>query len=71
MSEAPIVRVQRVMPAPPSVVFDEWLDPEAMKEWMGPRPVRCVDITIETRDALHTQDILAALTAAGFPPRTN
>jgi threonine dehydratase len=28
------------------------------------------DITIETRDALHTQDILAALTAAGFPPRT-
>jgi threonine dehydratase len=29
------------------------------------------DITIETRDALHTQDILAALTAAGFPPRTN
>jgi threonine dehydratase len=29
------------------------------------------DITIETRDALHTQEILAALTAAGFPPRTN
>jgi threonine dehydratase len=29
------------------------------------------DITIETRDALHTQEILAALTEAGFPPRTN
>jgi UTP:GlnB (protein PII) uridylyltransferase len=28
------------------------------------------DITIETRDALHTQDIIDALTEAGFPPRT-
>jgi uncharacterized protein YndB with AHSA1/START domain len=49
MSDAPIVRVQRVMPAPPTVVFDEWLDPEAMKEWMCPRPVRCVEITVEPR----------------------
>lgn len=49
MSDASIVRVQRVMPAPPSVVFDEWLDPEAMKEWMCPRPVRCVAITVEPR----------------------
>jgi threonine dehydratase len=29
------------------------------------------DITIETRDALHTQEIIDALTQAGFPPRTN
>ena len=29
------------------------------------------DITIETRDALHTQDIIDALTQAGFPPRTS
>lgn len=28
------------------------------------------DITIETRDALHTQEIIDALTKAGFPPRT-
>ncbi len=28
------------------------------------------DITIETRDARHTQEIIDALTAAGFPPRT-
>jgi uncharacterized protein YndB with AHSA1/START domain len=49
MSDAPIVRVQRVMPAPPNVVFDEWLDPEAMKEWMCPRPARCVAITVEPR----------------------
>lgn len=29
------------------------------------------DIMLETRDALHTQEIIDALTAAGFPPRTN
>ncbi len=29
------------------------------------------DITIETRDALHTLEIIEALTEAGFPPRTN
>jgi threonine dehydratase len=29
------------------------------------------DITIETRDARHTQEIIDALTRAGFPPRTN
>lgn len=29
------------------------------------------DITIETRDARHTQEIIDALNRAGFPPRTN
>jgi threonine dehydratase len=29
------------------------------------------DITIETRDPRHTQEIIDALTRAGFPPRTN
>jgi threonine dehydratase len=29
------------------------------------------DITIETRDSRHTQEIIDALNAAGFPPRTN
>ena len=26
--------VRRVLPAPPAVVFDEWLDPVGMTEWM-------------------------------------
>ena len=30
MTEAAIVRVQRVMPAAPEVVFDEWLDPRVV-----------------------------------------
>jgi uncharacterized protein YndB with AHSA1/START domain len=49
MNDAPIVRVQRVMPAAPEVVFDQWLDPESLAEWLCPRPVRCVAITLEAR----------------------
>jgi uncharacterized protein YndB with AHSA1/START domain len=47
MNDAPIVRVQRVMPAAPEVVLDQWLDPESLAEWMCPRPARVVTITIE------------------------
>ncbi|WP_422743272.1 SRPBCC family protein [Mycobacterium sp. WMMD1722] len=49
MSETATVRVQRVMPAPPEVVFDEWLDPESLTEWMCPRPSRVVGLTVEPR----------------------
>ncbi len=49
MKEAPVARVQRVMPAAPEVVFDQWLDTESLAEWMCPRPDRCVAITVEPR----------------------
>lgn len=49
MTDGPVVRVQRVMPARPDVVFDEWLDPEALMDWMCPRPSRCVAIIIEPK----------------------
>jgi uncharacterized protein YndB with AHSA1/START domain len=49
VSEAAVARVQRVMPAPPGAVFDEWLDPESLREWMCPRPSRCVSVTVEAR----------------------
>ena len=49
MSETVTVVVQRVMPAAPEVVFDEWLDPEALQEWMCPHPVRVVDVTVDAR----------------------
>ena len=47
MTETATVRVQRVMPAAPDLVFDQWLDPESLQEWMCPRPVRVIDITVE------------------------
>ncbi len=49
MTETATVRVQRVMPAVPDVVFDQWLDPEALEEWMCPRPVRVLAVTVEPR----------------------
>ncbi|MUL85585.1 MULTISPECIES: SRPBCC domain-containing protein [unclassified Mycolicibacterium] len=49
MTDAPTVRVQRLMPATPDVVFDQWLDPESLREWMCPRPVRCVEVVVEPR----------------------
>lgn len=49
MTGAATVRVQRVMPAPPGEVFDEWLDPEALTEWMCPRPSRVVGVDIDAR----------------------
>jgi uncharacterized protein YndB with AHSA1/START domain len=49
VSGVPVARVQRVMPAPPNEVFDEWLDPESLAEWMCPRPARCVVVEVEPR----------------------
>jgi uncharacterized protein YndB with AHSA1/START domain len=42
-----VVTVRRVLPAPPDVVYDEWLDPVGMIEWMCPRPARAVKISLE------------------------
>lgn len=47
MTGPPVAVVRRVLPAPPHVVFDEWLDPEGMTEWMCPRPARAVKIALE------------------------
>ncbi|MGV0735689.1 SRPBCC domain-containing protein [Mycobacterium syngnathidarum] len=49
MTDAATVRVRRLMPAAPDVVFDEWLDPESLREWMCPRPVRCVEVDVDPR----------------------
>ena len=47
MTGARIAVVRRVLPAPPDVVFDEWLDPVGMTEWMCPRPARAVKIVLD------------------------
>ncbi len=45
--KTPSVVVRRVLPAPPEVVYAEWLDAEAMVEWMCPRPARPVKIELQ------------------------
>ena len=49
MNDGPVARVRRVMPAPPDVVFDQWLDPQSLKDWMCPRPTRILGVTLEPR----------------------
>jgi len=41
--------VVRVMPAPPELVYDEWLDPDALADWMCPRPAYPTGITCQAR----------------------
>jgi uncharacterized protein YndB with AHSA1/START domain len=41
------VLVERVLPAPPGVVFDEWLDPDALSDWMCPSPARATGIELD------------------------
>ena len=43
------VLVRRLLPAPPEVVYDEWLDPVALADWMCPRPARCRGIESDPR----------------------
>jgi len=45
----PVVVVARVLPAPPDVVYDEWLDADGMSEWMCPRPAVPTRIEIDPR----------------------
>jgi uncharacterized protein YndB with AHSA1/START domain len=43
------VFVERLHTATPAEVYDEWLDPEALMEWMCPRPARCLRVESEPR----------------------
>ncbi len=49
MTEAVTVVVERVMPATPDEVFDEWLDRESLQDWMCPRPVKVLDVAVDPR----------------------
>jgi uncharacterized protein YndB with AHSA1/START domain len=45
--EGAVALVVRLLPASPAVVYDEWLDPEALSDWMCPRPARATRIDLE------------------------
>lgn len=47
--DPPAVRVQRVIAAPPERVYDEWLDAEALCDWMCPRPARATRVELDPR----------------------
>lgn len=39
--------VQRVLPAEPADVYAEWIDPDALREWMCPRPAYATAIELD------------------------
>jgi uncharacterized protein YndB with AHSA1/START domain len=49
MTDAAAAVVRRVMPAGPERVYDEWLDPEAMADWMCPHPAFATAISLDPR----------------------
>jgi uncharacterized protein YndB with AHSA1/START domain len=71
VTESPPVAVivERVLPGPPEVVYDEWLDPEGMLEWMCPRPARPIGIrldpTVGGRFVIDVEDEGVELTISG------
>ncbi|WCM22094.1 SRPBCC domain-containing protein [Paraburkholderia bryophila] len=43
------VRVRRLLPASCDEVFDAWLDPDGMREWMLPGTVKHCEVMLEPR----------------------
>ncbi len=49
MSEANDLVLERVLDAPPDVVWRAWTDPELMKKWWAPRPYQTPEVEVELR----------------------
>ena len=47
MSETHSLTVERVIPGPIEEVFDAWLDPVSMKQWMKPGPMTLSEATVD------------------------
>ena len=46
-AKTPAALVKRLLPASLAVVYDEWLDPDALSDWMCPRPARVTNIELD------------------------
>lgn len=47
--DEPVVRFQRLIEAPPALVFDVWTDPEHLCRWWGPRALTLVVSEMDLR----------------------
>jgi uncharacterized protein YndB with AHSA1/START domain len=41
--------VERILPASPDEVYEQWIDPDALLDWMCPRPARCLKVDVDPR----------------------
>jgi uncharacterized protein YndB with AHSA1/START domain len=48
-SEFPSVRVERVLPARPEVVYDAWLDEGSLRNFMCPAPGQATEVAVDAR----------------------
>ena len=44
-----VVRVTKLLPASPEVVFDAWTDPESLAQWFLPGPIRVGPVEVDLR----------------------
>jgi uncharacterized protein YndB with AHSA1/START domain len=47
--ELATARIERVLPAVPEVVYDAWLDENAMRQFMCPHPGHVSEVTVDPR----------------------
>jgi uncharacterized protein YndB with AHSA1/START domain len=53
MTEAPVVRLQRVIPASPHQVYRAWLEPDLLRRWLAPGELQVTRIEVEERVGGH------------------
>lgn len=65
--KAPVVRLERTMDAPPSRVFQAWLDPDLLRRWMAPGfDVKRAEVDAKVGGHLRIWHALSGVDAGGF-----
>lgn len=54
------VTIRKLLPASREEVFDAWLDPEGMHEWMAPGPVTSCEAVLDPRVGGHFRIVMTA-----------
>jgi len=49
MTEAPVVRLHRTLPAPPDQVYRAWLDPDMLRRWLAPGGLEVTRAEVDER----------------------
>ena len=64
----PSVRLERVIPAPPSEVYRAWLDPDTLRRWLAPGGLKTDRVEIDERLGGHYRiwQTAAGTNAGGF-----
>ena len=52
-STQPAVRLERVIPPPPEQVYRAWLDPQLVRRWLAPGPMRVTRVEVDERVGGH------------------